>query len=206
LRTVANATNPALAINSHGRLGFLYQQVTGLSPNQRWLSYQRNANFATQTLLANDNVTPVSTSIDPFFFKVAPGVGRVVTAIANAGSFGDTCAGSFADEQLTIDNGGTGQLLISGIVSSSADFLAPSVLSYPIKLGVGDSVEVTIRFEPTSPGPKSGTITVLSNDPAGPHHVPVSGVGLAPRLSLVIADSGNFGRVCVGSFADEPSS
>ena len=138
LRTIANATNPALAINSRGRLGFLYQQVTGLSPNQRWettlelttddfasittyvlantpantpekdfdpylgdylymmalgesfygifsannepdngnfpngVTYQRNANFATKTLLDVHNVTRVPTSIDPFFFKVEP--------------------------------------------------------------------------------------------------------------------------------------
>jgi hypothetical protein len=271
LRTIANATNPVLAVNSLGRLGFLYQQVTGLSPNQRWettiefttndfaattsyvlantpastpplsftpylgdyeylmavgtsfygifsanntpdlanfpngVTYQRNANFTTKTLLANDGVTPVAVSIDPFFFKVTPGTGRVVTAIADAGSFGDACLGSFVDEELTIDNGGTGPLSITGIVSSSPAFLAPSVLSYPIVLGVGDSIELDIRFEPTSPpGPKSATITVFSDDPAGPHQVPVSGLAVAPRLSLLIADSGDFGKVCVGSFADEP--
>ncbi len=170
------------------------------------VTYQRNVNFATKTLLANDGVTPVPISIDPFFFKVTPGTGRVVTAIADAGSFGEVCRGSFVDEELTIDNGGTGPLSITSIVSSSADFLVPSVLSYPVKLGVGDSIDVHIRFEPTSPGPgpKSAAITVLSDDPAGPHHVPVSGVAVVPRLSLVIADSGDFGKVCVGSFADEP--
>lgn len=36
------------------------------------VTYQRNANFATKILLANDNVTPVATSIDPFFFQVTP--------------------------------------------------------------------------------------------------------------------------------------
>jgi len=36
LRTVENATNPALAFNDSGVLGFLYQQVTGTAPNQRW--------------------------------------------------------------------------------------------------------------------------------------------------------------------------
>jgi len=35
------------------------------------VSYQRNADFATQTLLALDNVTPVAVSIDPFFFHVS---------------------------------------------------------------------------------------------------------------------------------------
>ncbi len=32
IRAVTNATNPALAINHVGRLGFLYQQVTGAAP------------------------------------------------------------------------------------------------------------------------------------------------------------------------------
>jgi hypothetical protein len=32
------------------------------------VTYLRNANFTTQQLLAVDNVTPVSTSADPFFF------------------------------------------------------------------------------------------------------------------------------------------
>ena len=270
LRSVANATNPALAINEHGRLGFLYQQVTGVAPNQLWqttlelthndfgaittyilantpantpgksfdpylgdylymlavgssfygifsanntpdhanfpngVTYQRNADFTTKTLLATDNVTPVAVSIDPFFFKLIAGVGRVVTAIADAGNFGSVCLGAFTDEILTIDNGGTGPLLISNILSSSPDFLPPSVLAYPIKLGVGDAIDVMIRFEPTGPGPKAGTITILSDDPAGPHKVAVSGTGQVPRLSLVLADSGDFGRVCVGRFADEP--
>jgi hypothetical protein len=35
------------------------------------VKYQRNANFATRTLLGIDNVTPVRVSIDPFFFRVA---------------------------------------------------------------------------------------------------------------------------------------
>jgi hypothetical protein len=141
LRTITNATNPALAISSEGTVGFLYQQVVrvavvGNSVIQGWVThlerttdafatlddlilaqtianappvtflpyigdyvhlmavgrdfygifsanntpdlasfphgvhYQRNANFATKTLLALDNQTPVPVSIDPFFFKV----------------------------------------------------------------------------------------------------------------------------------------
>ncbi len=115
-----------------------------------------------------------------------------------------TTVGSFVDEELTINNGGEGPLSITNITSSSPEFLVPSVLSYPIKLGVGDSVNVAIRFEPTSVGTKSATITVFSDDPAGPHKVHVKGVAGAPRLSLVIVGGGDFGKVCVGSYADEP--
>ena len=137
LRTITDATNPALAINSVGKVGFLYQQLTGRgTASPRWVTrlerttdgftthttlvladtpanapaaqfgpylgdyvhlqtlgrtfygifsanntpdttnfpngvtYQRNANFTTHALLANDNVTPVAVSIDPFFFRV----------------------------------------------------------------------------------------------------------------------------------------
>jgi len=270
LRSIANATNPALAIDEGGRLGFLYQQVAGNTNNQNWQTtleftrddfatittyilsntptatpafsgdpylgdylsmmavgqsffgiftanntpdkanfpngviYQRNANFSTKTLLANDNVTSVPISIDPFVFKVVPALGRVVSAIADTGNFGRVCVDSSVDEELTIDNGGNGQLSISNIVSSSPDFLVPSVLSYPILLGVGDAIEVPIRFAPHTPGSKSGTITIFSNDPAGPHNVGVSGLAAIPRLSLVTANTGSFGKVCVGRFADEP--
>ena len=36
LRTITNATNPALAVNSVGKVAFLYQAVTGSAPNERW--------------------------------------------------------------------------------------------------------------------------------------------------------------------------
>jgi hypothetical protein len=137
LRTITTATNPALAINSNGTVGFLYQQCTGTGAAQQWgthleltndafetiqdfvlanvsanmpapvftpyigdyvhlmavastfygifsanntpnianfpnrVTYQRNANFATNTLLNLDRVTPVAASIDPFFVKVS---------------------------------------------------------------------------------------------------------------------------------------
>jgi len=136
LRTVNNATNVGLAVNTRGRVGLLYQQLTGTGASQRWVThleltsnnwataatdfvlatvpantpasifdpyigdyanlvslgkdfygvfsanntpdnanfpngvtYQRNANFGTQTLLANDGTTPVAVSIDPFFVR-----------------------------------------------------------------------------------------------------------------------------------------
>jgi hypothetical protein len=78
------------------------------------------------------------------------------------------------------------------------------VLAYPIKLGPGDAIDLPIRFAPLSLGPKAGTITIVSNDPASPHILRVRGDAPAPRLSLAIANGGNFGQVCVGRSADEP--
>ncbi len=168
------------------------------------VAYQRNVNWATQTLLGNDGVTPVPTSIDPFFFKLSLGVPNVTTVIADHGAFGECCVGSFKDEVLTINNSGTGVLRISSISSSNVEFEAPSVVSYPIKLEAGDSIDVAIRFAPKSLGAKSAKIRIDSNDPASPHDVGVSGIAPRPRLSLVIPNRGGFGNVCRGDFADEP--
>ena len=132
------------------------------------------------------------------------GTGRVATAIANSGDFGNVCLGSFADELLTINNSGTCPLAIFDIIGS-AEFHAPSVLSYPLLVGPGESIDVVIRFQPSTPdGSKVGTITILSDDPAGPHAIAVSGIAPAPKANLIIANTGSFGDVCVGSFADVP--
>lgn len=133
----------------------------------------------------------------------ARGFGAVATVIADGGNFGNVCLGSFADEVLTINNSGDCILTIYDI-AGSADFLPPGVVSYPLKLGPGDSIDVPIRFQPTASGLHTGTITVYSDDPASPASVSVRGTAPTPKANLVIADSGNFGRVCVGSFADEP--
>ncbi len=167
------------------------------------VTYLRNVNWATQTLLGNDGVTPVPVSIDPFFFKLTTDVPVVATAIADRGFFGDVCLGSFVDEMLTINNSGAGMLKISNILSTSVDFEAPSVLSYPLTVEPGDSIDVMIRFRPTGHGFKAGTIEIFSNDPASPHAVDVSGECPVPRLAMMLANRGNFGKCCVGSFVDE---
>jgi hypothetical protein len=47
LLTVARATNAALAINSDGVVGLLYQQLTGAAPNLRWETHLRRTTNGT---------------------------------------------------------------------------------------------------------------------------------------------------------------
>jgi hypothetical protein len=128
----------------------------------------------------------------------------IATAIPDAGDFGDACQDAFVDEILTIDNSGFSALLIWNITASSPGFQTPGVASYPLAVAPGGSIDVIVRFKPAAVGPTAGTITIFSNDLFSPHTVTVTGTGVAPRLLLGIADSGNFGNVCVGSFVDEP--
>lgn len=43
LLTLTNATNPALAVNSSGKVGFLYQQLTGSGAARRWDTHLRRS-------------------------------------------------------------------------------------------------------------------------------------------------------------------
>jgi hypothetical protein len=132
------------------------------------------------------------------------GTGVVATATANSGNLGHVCLGSFTDELLTINNTGSCPLSISNITSSDPNFQAPGVHSYPLVVNPGTSIDLVIRFQPITLGGHNGVITIFSSDPTSPANVSVTGLAPAPKLSLVIADTGNFGKVCVGAFVDEP--
>ncbi len=116
---------------------------------------------------------------------------RLVTIMADHGDFGDVCRKSFRDLVLTLNNSGPCPLSISDIKSSSADFTVADVTSYPIVVGAGDSVQVPIRFEPTSFGSKSGVIKVISNDPKGKKRIYVSGSVPSGKLKVT-------GSTCIG--------
>src|SRR5262249_31855202 len=70
LRSVTNATNPALAINSKGRLGLVYQQVTGPPNDQLWETIVEltTNDFAATTnyVLARPPASSPSKTFDPY--------------------------------------------------------------------------------------------------------------------------------------------
>lgn len=115
----------------------------------------------------------------------------MVAIIANAGNLGNACLGSFVDQMITLSNSGRCTLTITSITSSSAEFLAPNVLAYPIAIEAGGSLQIPVRFEPTGFGAKEGMITIISDDPAGAKNVAVS--GNAPSGKLVVT-----GSTCIG--------
>jgi hypothetical protein len=158
--------------------------------------------FETATIRINSN-DPGAPAVD----LAATGRGGVPSlelALPDNGDFGDVCLGSFVDRGLVINNRGPCPLRVRRVSSSSPDFIPPAVTFYPLVVAPGDSLELPIRFQPQNLGPASATLTVTSNDPGSPETVRVVGNTPAPRLSLAIANAGDFGDVCVGSFSDQP--
>lgn len=144
--------------------------------------------FATLTVHSNALLGPHTVSVS----GLAPAP-RLIAAIADSGTFARTCVGSFTDEPVILGNAGRCVLSVTGITSSSTEFLAPEVLSYPIAIGPGASMALPVRFQPVSLGARSATLTVTSNDPSSPLSLAVSGD--APAGRLVVTGSAYFGGI-----------
>ena len=121
---------------------------------------------------------------------------QIATVIADNGNFGNVCVGAFKDLNLIINNsGGCAPLTINGISSSSAEFQVAAVMSFPLVIAPGGFIQVPIRFQPTSPGPKTANITVNSNDPTAPSKVVVVS-GNSPTGEIRATGSTDFGDIC----------
>lgn len=68
--------------------------------------------------------------------------------------------------------------------TNAADFSLVSPPSLPLVVGAGNSINITVRFNPSNSGLRTATLTVNSDDPATPS-LPVSlnGVGLKPSIT-----------------------
>lgn len=87
-----------------------------------------------------------------------------------------------------MNNSGTSPLLINSITPSSAEFQTPQVLTFPMVIAPGTSLDVPVRFAPTTPGAKSATITINTNDPVTPNKVATL-TALTPDAELCNAPS-----------------
>jgi hypothetical protein len=149
---------------------------------------------ATISIVSNDPASPAQVQV----VGLSP-ASRLVTVIPDTGDFGKSCLGEFVDRPLTLSNSGDCDLVITNIVSSSGDFIVGDIDTYPLLIAPGDEIIIMIRFQPTVLGDQAGTITIVSNDPASPHAVQVSGFVGAGKL--VVTGSSHFGAVEFGTRA-----
>ena len=87
----------------------------------------------------------------------------------------------------------------------STDFTVLPTPATPLTISPGEDVEFTISFTPTTAGvTETATIRIISNDPTAVVDLAVTALQGTGAIATAIADSGNFGDVCLGSFADKP--
>lgn len=119
--------------------------------------------------------------------------------------FDEICEDEFQDKVVTIFNIGGGDLVVhsASVVAGGTEFSVLPSPTQPFIVKPGAHVDVTVRFSPTSPGLKNGTLRIVSNDAdEGTLDFPMTGEGGAPVIDTIVPDQGHFGDVCVGTFQD----
>jgi hypothetical protein len=87
--TTSSAKNAAIAINSHGRFAYVYQQLTGVSPNLRWQTHLRRSPDGS----AWDDVTLADF---PAQGAGSPGGARIIGDYMNMAAVGKNFYGVFS--------------------------------------------------------------------------------------------------------------
>jgi uncharacterized protein (TIGR03437 family) len=105
--------------------------------------------------------------------------------------FGTVTSGQTKDLSLTIRNTGSSSLTVNSLTNSNPNFrvTAPDA---PFNVAAGGQQTVTVRFEPTTIGNLSGTLSIASTDPASPTTVALTGVGGDPCAATITPTSQSF--------------
>ncbi|UCE17118.1 MAG: choice-of-anchor D domain-containing protein [Gemmatimonadota bacterium] len=128
------------------------------------------------------------------FTIIAPDIALSDTDYA----FGSVLLDATASWTLTIFNEGTIDLTVTGVTTTNTDFMVVAP-SFPQTVEAGGDLEVAIRFTPTSLGPITGAITVVSNDSdEGLLSVTLSGTGVTPNI-ILSAYSHHYSEVILGT-------
>lgn len=125
----------------------------------------------------------------------------VLTASPSSLSFGTVSVGSNASLSVVVNNPHTWKETITALPVTGSGF-SVSGPSLPITLGSGQSVTLSVSFEPGSAGAAAGNI-FLTGDSL---NIPLSGTGTAIGQLSIAPGSLSFGNVDVGTSTTQPSS
>ncbi|MCW2995052.1 MAG: legume lectin beta domain protein [Conexibacter sp.] len=142
----------------------------------------------------------VTTDKGVFTFSLN-GVGQATAAVLTASppivSFGGAVVGTSAASVVTFGNGGGQSLTITGVTLPGAPFSVDSGLAAGTVIAPGQSINVTVHYQPTAVGDYSDDLTLETT--AGEKVVGLSGsAGTGPKLSLSPSAGWAFGSVTVG--------
>lgn len=112
---------------------------------------------------------------------------------------------NFETEQLNIQNSANAstQVLSTSITGPDASSFSIQWNCNGTVIGASNSCGMGVRFQPTSPGPKSATLEIVSDSATSPLLVPLSGEGLhGPHMSLNTSQA-LLGAVALGSSVEQ---
>ncbi len=175
LLTSVTTSGDFIAINNCG--AFLVGQTT-CAINVAYVPHSTGAATGTLTITDNDRtqtvmlngsgLAPAGVSLTPFTL-----------------GFGNVGLGHASTQTVTLTNNGGSSLNINSAIVSGDYALASNAC--PSILTAGNACALTITFDPTAAGLRSGTLTVIDSATTSPQTVPLSGTGV--DFSFVVGSS-----------------
>jgi hypothetical protein len=104
--------------------------------------------------------------------------------------FGNVVVGSISTQIVMLSNSGNGGLTVSPPQVTGSDFSVKGLM-FPLKLGPGQSSNLSVAFAPKSVASEIGSISIVSDASASPVTVNLSGSGFTPPSGLLAC--GTFG-------------
>jgi len=122
----------------------------------------------------------------------------LLSTSTNSLSFGNVLVGSTGGAQtVALTNSGNSAISVSQVNVTGAGF-SVSGLSLPLSLAAGQNASLSVGFAPTTAGSVAGSVSVVSNATNSPATITLSGAGVQPQISVLPANTINFGSVTVG--------
>ena len=146
---------------------------------------------AAASLLGFALVSAGCATVTPKSGSTQPGALGAVQVTPSVLSFGNQILQSTSTQNVTIQNTGNINIIISGITVSGAGF-GYSSLSPGSSLTPNQSATFQVTFTPKTSGPASGNVSILSSNLATPASISVSGAGVtsAPLPHSVVLSWG----------------
>lgn len=118
---------------------------------------------------------PVSKTSAP---AEVPSLGVDATSIA----FGGVEVNTTATQQISLSSGASGLTINkASLTGASFQITGPS---FPITLGPGETIALSVEFQPRAAGAVSGQLTLSTSAANGSTAISLSGTGTAPEVSL----------------------
>src|SRR6266478_8041951 len=152
------------------------------------------------SVTGNSNV--VSNASSPVTIPLAGTGGQPNLSVTpSTVSFGNVVVGTASTQSLTLTNSGTANLTVTQATVTGNGF-ATIGLTLPLTLTPGQNTNFNVAFSATSADGVSGGVSLVSNAPASPTTIAISGTGVAATPQLTASPASlSFGNVTVGSSA-----